>query len=298
MWIRLFLLIRPNVVFRMKWSLLVIACIIVCSSCVNVFKMVDIRTDEAKEAKGKSKALYLLKRMQDAHGVKHWKNIESYTVDFEDTFFGVVGRTAHPYKEQSVSFRLNYIPGTYDGRMIFTSGKQSGDEWGIQSWNTYEKNSEGELIFEKNKQAEFWLPTYQYFIELPARISSANVFVYAGQRKIEGVLCEGILASWNTSQPQKGIDQYLIWLDKITKRIVKVEYTVRDAYKFVSGAAIYKDYKDFNGLLLPTRMPVESNLVNKGYLHEMKIKSFQTNVVELDYIRPNADIPVVGDSKN
>lgn len=267
------------------------------TSCVNLFKLVDIRTEQAKLAGDTDKATSLIQEMQLAHGVQHWKDLESYRVHFTDEFYGFVGKQSHPYKEQKVDFELSYIPGTYDGRLKFQSGKLMGTEWGIQSWKSYSKNKGEEIEFKQNKDIIFWVPTYQYFIEFPARISSANVFVYAGEATIEGISCDGVLASWNDSSPQKDVDQYLIWIDKNTKRIVKLEYTVRDAYKFVAGAAIYKDYQDYNGIILPARMPVESNLIKDGLLHEMRINHFEATSNQLEYIRPNKSLEAVGDSK-
>ena len=280
-------------------SILVIAVLFSATSCVNVFKLADIRTETAKlETKTQDRALILLKDMQAAHGVENWKNIDTYQVEFEDEFFGFMGKQSHPYKEQNVSFLLSYIPGTYDGRLMFTSGEQKDQEWGIQSWQSYSKKPNESLTFKKNKDISFWVPTYQYFIEFPARISSANAYTYAGEKTIEGIACEGIIASWNSTEPQKEVDQYLIWIDKKTKLIVKLEYTVRDAYKFVAGAAIYKDYTTYEGIVFPARMPVESNLVKNGYLHEMRIKSFAKNPISVDFIRVNNDLTEVGDSKS
>ena len=105
------------------------------------------------------------------------------------------------------------------------------------------------VVFEKHKDAYFWTPTYQYFIEFPMRIQEANAVSYAGQKEINEKLCEGILASWNTTKPQKKTDQYLIWIDPATNRIEKLEYTIREVMSFVTGAALFKDYKNYNGIL-------------------------------------------------
>jgi len=50
------------------------------------------------------------------------------------------------------------------------------------------------------------------------RIQNANALAYAGQATVNGKNCEGVLASWNTTAPQRDIDQYLIWLDSDTKQ--------------------------------------------------------------------------------
>ena len=93
------------------------------------------------------------------------------------------------------------------------------------------------------------------------------------------------------------MDQYLIWLDSDTKRIVKLEYTIRDAYNFLKGAVYFKDYKNYEGIWLPSSLPVESNLLEDGFLHEMQILNFSKNRVAIRDLRPNRALEIMGDEK-
>lgn len=234
--------------------------------------------------------------MGEAHGMKHWGNIETYSVLLEDQFFGLIGKSAHAYKTDSARLQLDYIPGTFDGRLTILNGKKKDERWGVQSWQTYKKLPGEKLIFKKDKDAQFWVPTYQYFIEFPMRIQKATAFAYAGEQMINGVSCLGIIASWNTIRPQKDIDQYLIWINQENKRIVKLEYTIREQFKFLTGAVYYNNYQNYNGLWLPGNMPVESN-IKKGLLHEMRVLEFQPNQVSVEDLRPKPNLKVMGDDK-
>ena len=264
------------------------------SGCV-LFKPSDLRTLEAEYLDNPSQAQYLLTQMANAHGVKNWKNVMTYTVEFEENYLGKMGA---PFPEKNSKLSLQYIPNSFDGRLTFLSGKNEGRTWGIQSWNSYMLDSNQQPVFKKHKKTKFWLPTYQYFIEFPLRIQNANAFDYAGECMIDGVHCDGILASWNTTDPQKKIDQYLIWIDKRTKRIVKLEYTIREVFGFLTGAAYFKDYKDYDGILLPSYMPVETNIKRKGYLHEMRINGFKKNTISKELLRPNPELGAMGDDKS
>lgn len=266
--------------------------------CANFFKLSDLRTEVAKANTDEEKAIALLREMAEAHQIKNWDTIPTYTAQFSDAFFGFLGKSAHPFKEDSVQMELNYISNTFDGSLKFNTGEQKGEIWGIQSWQTYTKSDNGSPSFEKNKDSFFWLPTYQYFIEFPRRIQKATALNYAGEQIIDGIPCEGILASWNQTSPQKEIDQYLIWLNKETKRIHKLEYTIREEYKFLTGAAYFLEYKTFDGIVLPTYMPVESNLVKKGFMHKMRILDFSANTIDKTDLRPNSELPLVNDSKS
>lgn len=260
--------------------------IIAISGCVNVFKLADLRVDKENASSNPEKAQQLLTEMGVAHGITYWDSIQTYNVSFEDEFYGFIGKQAHPYKEQEVQFSLNYIPKKFNGQLEILSGKQTGDHWGIQSWETYRKDEDGNMSAKKNKGMKFWIPTYQYFIEFPSRIQEATSIDYLGEKVIDGIKTEGVIASWNTTEPQKDIDQYIIWIDSESKRIVKIEYTVRDMFRFISGATYFQDYKIYNGLLLPSKLPVESNLVKNGLLHTMSIADFKADLVSVDSLMP------------
>lgn len=258
---------------------------------------VDLRTDTAKNQPNEKRAKALLQEMGEAHGINNWENINTYTTRFEDVFFGTFGSKSHGFAEDSVQFLLKYIPKTYDGKLEFLSGKNEGISWGIQSWKSYLYTERSGHKFKEEPDIIFWLPTYQYFIEFPLRIQNANSFAYAGETEIDGKTCEGIIASWNTTEPQRDIDQYLIWLDQQTKRIVKLEYTIREKFNFLKGAAYFHDYKNYDGILLPSSMPVESNLLEEGFLHVMRILDFSKNTFPERELRPNRALKPMGDSK-
>jgi len=258
----------------------------------------DLRTETAKNSSNEKLAKALLQDMANAHGIEHWKNIMTYEVELEDVFMGSIGQMSHPYSEDTILLSLIYIPNTFDGRLEFLSGLREGTRWGIQSWKTYIDSERKGFRFRESDEITFWLPTYQYFIEFPMRIQNANALNYAGEKEINGKICEGVLASWNTTAPQYHTDQYLIWLDKETKRIAKLEYTIREMTNFIRGAVYFNDYKDFDGILLPTSLPVESNLVEDEILHEMKILDFFKNPITQKELRPNNALKVMGDEKN
>lgn len=259
---------------------------------------VDIRTETAKNELNEKKARVLLEEMANAHQISNWAGLETYSVLFEDQFYGEMGDMGNPFKEDSVRFLLTYIPNTFDGMLQFLSGERFGYLWGLQSWKSYIIHPSRGLKFKNSNDITFWLPTYQYFLEFPFRIQKANALTYAGEQTIDGIDCEGIIASWNTTAPQRDIDQYLVWLDKETKRIVKLEYTIREAYNFLRGAAYFQEYKNFDGIILPTKMPVESNLVEEGFLHEMRIFEFEKNPLSQKDLRPNRALAEMGDEKD
>lgn len=256
------------------------------SGCINVFKLSNLKPESATYSDSHLKARKLLTEMGKVHGISVWDSIDTYNVTFGEEFYGFLGKQGNPFAEQNMTLSLSYIPKTFNGQLEILSGKDKGDITGIQFGSTYFKNSNAEFVSKKNKDTKFWLPTYQYFIEFPNRIQEATTVEYVGTKLINGVKTEGVIASWGSVEPQKKVDQYVIWMDAITKQIVVIEYTVRDMYRFITGAAYFKNYKNYNGLLLPSEYPVESNLVKDGLLHKMSIIDFKVNTIPKDALLP------------
>ncbi len=273
----------------MKKSLKIILSILSLLIIVGLFfncKLTDLRPEGYVYPHNIEKAKHLLEEMGKAHQIDKWNDIETYNVIFEDEFYGFLGKRTHSFPEQKMEFSLNYIPKTYNGQLKILNGKEKNTVWGIQSGKTYHFDKNRNIIVKENEDMKFYIPTYQYFIEFPSRIQEATIVDYLGSKMIDGVKSEGIIASWNTIAPQNDLDQYVIWIDAISKRIIKIDYTVRDKYGFVSGVAHYQNYKEYNGIILPSTMPVESNLLKEGYLHKMSIKSFTPNRVSSISLTP------------
>ena len=166
---------------------------IVTGGYLFAFGTVDLRTEESKTNPKEKNANLLLQEMAEAHGAKNWDDFETYTVQFEDRFFGDLGSFSNPFYEDTVQFNLTYIPNSFDGQMEFLTGDGKGIVWGMQSWKTYVKDFGEKIKFNKNESIKFWLPNYQYFIEFPNRILNADKFAMAGEKVIDDKNCIGIV---------------------------------------------------------------------------------------------------------
>jgi hypothetical protein len=260
-------------------------CLLGFVGCINVFKLSDLRSDNLLDNNEEAKARQLMTEMGIAHGIDKWKDITTYTVNFGEEFYGFIGKQGNPFKNKSTSLSLSYIPKTSNGQIEILSGRERGTIWGVQENQAY-IIFDDELMTTVDEDILFWVPTYQYFIEFPNRIQEATSISYVGKDTINGAICEGVLASWNTVKPQKDIDQYLIWIDSATKRIAKLEYTIRDINKYISGSAYFINYNDYEGIILPSEFLVESNLVKKGLLHKMSIYNFTRDYMHINSLSP------------
>lgn len=259
----------------------------------------DLRRNLTIEDDSSQKARALLESCAKAHGQDAWKNIKTYSLNITDEFFPPMGEFSHPFESDTVELNLTYVPNTYTGQMHFLSTRRKGRIWGIQGWKSYWIDKNGRVYYTESENIKFWLPTYQYFFEFPFRILNADTTAYVGKDTIDDQICDGLLVSWNTLKPQRHIDQYVVWINQETQLIEKLDYTIRDAYNFLTGSIYYKDYQYFDeDILLPTRLPVESNLLKEGLLHEIKLTDFSRNKVAIGELMRNPNIKITGDRKD
>ncbi len=269
-----------------RYLLLGVLLVLLVSGIIGYFKLSDLRSGYNLPDDDPEKVKTLLAAMAKVHRTHMWDSLETYQVTYSEEFYGLIGKMGNPFAEAQTKFSLNYLADAFTGQLRIISGEDHGLTWGLQAGQAYTMGENGEFVKDDDAVIQFWLPTYQYFVEFARRIQEANAYQYMGDHEINGESVEGFLASWNTVEPQRDIDQYIVWISKASKRIVKVEYTIREMYPFLTGAAYFEDYQEFEGILLPTEFPVESNLVGEGLLHTMKILDFKGDVLKRGELTP------------
>lgn len=247
--------------------------------------LTDLRTKEdilfltQKNVSNIDNPRVLLEEASRKHGLERWKELSTISVSVQDTFMGFIGKQASPFKEISVNFNLSFIPGKYTGQLNIQSGKESGKTWGIVDGETYKIEKDKEAYYRKSKKTKFWIPTYQYFVELPFRILEADTLVYLGLADRNNKKYKRVLASWKTVEPQKDIDQYVVWIND-QLMIDFVEFTVRDEYGFIKGAASYLGFDDFENIMLPSSIQIFGNVTGKNVLHQMQFDHYEFDAVD------------------
>ncbi|MEN8928990.1 MAG: hypothetical protein ABF242_01320 [Flavobacteriales bacterium] len=258
---------------------------LVIHSCVNVFRLADLRGEHFIEKNEEQKARILLTKMGTAHGIENWKGLNNYTVRFTEEFFGFAGQQLNPYKNEITSLRASYIPKKNFGRLEITSGREQGTDWGIQENKAY-MVFEDELKETVDLVIRNWVPKYQSLFEFVSRIQSANSLSYLGKDTINGTSCDQIFATWNSSTPQKNVDQYVIWIDDSTHQVTKLEFTSRTVSKHANESVYFSNYNNYEGIIIPSEISFESNLKRKSILHKITIYGFEKNYTQQQALQP------------
>ncbi len=264
-----------NTLFNVLNRLWLIPIFIVLSSCLKDIRPDFMFSEQYKNDNQQEKAEALLQVAAHNSGLENWNKVSNYDVSLTDEFFGLMGKMAMPYKESKIDLKLNYNLNNANSIIEFDSGKEKGKKWKYIEGKYIMNKSNSDIAYSPNKEAQFWIPTYQYFLELTFRISSGQIIRYAGTKTLNNTLYDLVFVSWKGESPQKDFDQYILWLNKKNGLIEMVEYTVRDEYSFISACAIYTSYQTIDGITLPKKIEIKSNLNSKKSIHHMQFENFR-----------------------
>lgn len=234
----------------------------------------EIMTKESFTEANQARAKELISQSASYHG---WDSISesNITTTYSDEWPGFFMRTFfRPWPSNSVDLKHSF--GTKD---LFTSsvelldGKNKGEIWGLENNKAY-KIKDGKKEFMKNDDISFYLPAYQYFIQLSVWSQDIPLVAYIGEQKVKNTNYHVVFGSWNTFEPQKEVDQYLFYFEKKTKRLDIVAYTIRDAMASAHGANFYSDFRKVDGLRIPFKQTITEDVDSDDVVHVLTMSDF------------------------
>ncbi|MDX1644236.1 MAG: hypothetical protein R3244_07765, partial [Thermoanaerobaculia bacterium] len=203
----------------------------------------------------------LLERSAHAHGLEAISRKKTATIVATDEWPGGSPWWPVPAQRFEAVRRL----GTFTSQVELLEGPRAGEIHGLQSWQPYRRPPGATSVepVDSSPLASFYLPTLQYFDELPFRLLEAPIVVDAGPKELGSKTFDRLFVTWGDEAPHARDDQYEIWIDPDTHRIAKAYYTVREAPAFSPallaplmrfagvGTMHYSDYRDVEGVLMP-----------------------------------------------
>ena len=173
------------------------------------------------------------------------------------------------WPQQNQRVRLRQLLGTFTSRVELLDGPEEGAVWGLQSWRPYKVTPGGErpAFVDDDLRIEFYLPSLQYFNELPFRLTDAPIVADLGPADLHGLAYDRVFVTWGSPQPAAEVDQYVLWIDRQLGLVTKAHYTVRDAatMPFVpeeqrpvmragaAGTIHFSDFRTVGGVQVPFR---------------------------------------------
>ncbi len=278
--------------------------LIVLLAAIGGCSPVDIKTDDLIESGFTGEILdrgqFILRETAEHHGLTTWKSHQTLATTAVDRW---TERSPGWWPTLDQRVRIDQALDSFTSRAILRSGLDAGGVWGIHDWKTYTMASIGsDPVFDPETKEltsrNFYLPALHYFNELPFRLLHADIAAYAGRREYHSKSYDLVFVTWQSPEPSKDYDQYLLWIDTDTHLVAKCLYTFRDAGPGIYGTIHYENYRSVDGVQIPFVQTVTASLpentiypLDRYYFHRLEIDSAAFDLIQVEELMIGSNEP-------
>jgi len=240
----------------------------------------DISAED--EARGRA----VLAEAAAAHGGDTWRQHKTWQVVLEDRWSDdPLIKMRSPWPDGATWLEFQFAPGSSDGRVRFLDGPEQGATWGLAGDRTYVQAPGAAPEWGDAEHMASRLPTMQFLIEFPQRITEAQFVAYAGQRQVGERSCDVVFASWGSVAPHPDYDQFLVYVDAETRHILAMQYTVRKSGRLLLGHRFWSDLREVDGVLLPFFQTSLREFEGGDAVHSFYVRELSFDPVEAQLLR-------------
>ncbi len=264
--------------FKRLLKIVSIALGVLLMICIIVFKtpllLADIRPSQLKKQEvPTNNGRALLEESQRAHGMEFWSQRDSltYLVDQEFTV-GISKWLISPVDQMNIQYHYTSYPKDY-AKSYYASANHGNEAMNFKVGNgtkgIYKCFLEGDSTF-NGYSTEFFYKGMRHLIEFPFEMSSATIVENIGTANWNDQEYELLFATWNELNPSMEVDQYIIWVNKRTKRMDRFDATGRIMTPFARAMVTFEYNDAKEGIVVPKSISV-SRIMN-GAKEIMKLE--------------------------
>lgn len=280
-----------------KWLGIVVFILIVLMGIFIAFYLADIRPTSFRNTHISDIAINrgreLLREVESAHGLEQWQRRTTTDILAVDDWIDLMGNIfINPFPNSRQEIRIQLLNGTWNSRLEIIEDSNTKEVWGLQSWSSYKIHRGKKPVFKPDKDVEFFLPTYQYFFEFPFRIMSAEIVVDIGESQYNGNTYNRVFATWKSLEANSEVDQYIVWIDKDTRLIRRIKYTIREKGDFFMGATNYENYTLVDSIMIPHRLDIHAIMPGgiEILMHKVIVEEVRFDTIQEDEFRPDSTL--------
>ena len=240
-------------------------------SCVR-----DIRPQRLLDDKApmQERARALLLKSAEVHGLKAWKAAKRIEVLYDDSWpMSMMRAMGTPLTEATQKVRMSFKPGSDDNLITIYGGVHDQKKVSVVEGVT-QSIMGGESKVETGLSHVFYSPAIQYLFELSFRVLEADDIAWAGEAVIDERDCDVVLATWGGLEPNSEFDQYLLYIDRKTHRLLFSEYTIRQMGQVFKSNIRYDDYRRVDGILMAFFNEIEMDMgAFTMHLHSAEVEA-------------------------
>ncbi len=253
----------------MKW--VPMACIPLLLQC----SIADLRTDYIKEGKA-ADGKHLYQQIAEANGLVEWQRYPYLSLSGTNHWKSWTMRKLTPVENATQDFTSTLGIGRGEHRLKFIPGKIGNDVIGIDSQNrTWRADGEGKKVFKDERAIRIYLRPMQNYIEWPFTLRNSATVLNAGETILNGRTTDRLFVTDGKPEPEADRDQFIVYADRETKEIRRIDLTVRDLMKTATATIIYDDFRMVQGVRLAHKITIFEKPEDENYLQEYRIKEYK-----------------------
>lgn len=182
-----------------------------------------------------------------------WPQFTRWDVTGVDQWHTAAFKQLTPIRDDAQRFELSMDLAGNAAAYTFLDGYKSGDRIGMDQNNIY-RIVQGKRYEEGGWRARLYFePLYRAFL-WPQTLLRMPLLVYGGQAELNGEFYYKIFATEGPGISDPGSNQYVLWVNQVTRRVDFVEYTLRNVLKSYHGTAHYPEYVETESVFIPARL--------------------------------------------
>ncbi|WP_222983874.1 DUF6503 family protein [Flagellimonas meishanensis] len=165
-----------------------------------------------------------------------------------------------------LSFRLG------NSKVTLLKGTAKDEVWGIHN-NVPYKIINGDIGKVDDPNMIPALVGKEYFIQLPYWIKKVPIAVHVKDTVLNNKTYHLVFGTWKTLKANDNFDQYIYWINKKTKLLEIVQYTVRVVDPRAAGFVVFDDFRKVDRIVVPFAHRLGYLPTRDGLIHEMRFHS-------------------------
>lgn len=228
-----------------------------------------LRADaEAQAARLERGRAIVLNASAAAGGLEKWRTKQDVSFRVTDSWSVPIS----VWPASSVEATHYYLLHRNIGRVEMKTDK------GFHQWGLYQKKPwallNGVIDSEGIKHAEYAISSFVYFFEIPFKFLDKGAYPeFVGEEILDGRTYNKVYVSFGLNFGFYPTDWHVAYFDKATGRLASVTYTALEkSPAFVEYTAAFDDYREIDGLVIPTSVAVKMSRPIPGVpIHQWQI---------------------------
>jgi hypothetical protein len=234
-----------------KTHLMLAQVVLICASCsLKDIRPASVRDGISVDERAQGQAL--LADVEAAYGGRDaWLAKDTGHFTMSADWLGFPNTVISQWETNPQRFEMQVVLGSDDVNLTLVDGPLSGQTYGLLGGRSYRVGPDGVADFDAKVPLAWKMSAKNYWFQLPFRVSEASVVAHAGEAEVDGQRYELVFLSWESAEPQREIDQFVLYVHPEHHHIEWLHITAREKGGWASATVRFEDVVAYGGISVP-----------------------------------------------